>query len=256
MNLTVDVCVLSFNKAKLTQKCWASLSKAAATFLAYGNAQLALSVTWVDNGSRSEEHQQIRAAVENLPLPCAIVRTEQNLGFAKGMNLALKTAFTKNATHCLLLSNDIELPMDFFKLLATTDLSKKDAAVYCPTQFNVHDKHLACTHGKLDLKTFDLSHLKSPAPEPIAFPLYYPAASTLWNRPAFEQLGGFNEKYFCYWEDVDLSFRCQQLGIPLVPLPGLPVHHLGRGTTAGKAEYFNHFQNSRLIFRQFLEAKA
>lgn len=38
------------------------------------------------------------------------------------------------------------------------------------------------------------------------------AAAALYYREAFEQIDGFDEQYFCYYEDIDLGFRLRLRG--------------------------------------------
>jgi hypothetical protein len=46
-----------------------------------------------------------------------------------------------------------------------------------------------------------------------------------------EELGGFDEKFFAYYEDVDLCFRGQLLGYRGVLAPGARVRHIGSATS-------------------------
>ena len=39
------------------------------------------------------------------------------------------------------------------------------------------------------------------------------AAAALYDREAFKEVGGFEESYFCYFEDVDLSFKLRLAGL-------------------------------------------
>jgi N-acetylglucosaminyl-diphospho-decaprenol L-rhamnosyltransferase len=50
-------------------------------------------------------------------------------------------------------------------------------------------------------------------------------------RSTFEELGGFNERYFMYFEDVDLGYRAGQRGLRNVYVPGAVVTHVGGETT-------------------------
>jgi len=68
----------------------------------------------------------------------------------------------------------------------------------------------------------------------------------LWDR-----LGGFDDEYFLYWEDVDLSWRCTKSGGRLTVLPDLDVEHSVGGTQAGggkSATYVYYNCRNRLLF--------
>jgi GT2 family glycosyltransferase len=66
----------------------------------------------------------------------------------------------------------------------------------------------------------------------------------------WERLAGFDEAYFLYWEDVDLSHRCLAVGGSVVIRPDLEVVHSVGGTQgAGKsAVYYRYNCRNRLLF--------
>ena len=53
------------------------------------------------------------------------------------------------------------------------------------------------------------------------------AAAALYRRDAFVAVGGFDERYFCYVEDVDLAFRLRLAGERCVQVTDARVHHVG-----------------------------
>ncbi|WPZ36372.1 glycosyltransferase [Thalassobaculum sp. OXR-137] len=58
------------------------------------------------------------------------------------------------------------------------------------------------------------------------------AAAALYRREAFEAVGGFCERFFCYYEDVDLALRLRRAGWRSVITPWAIVRHVGSGSTA------------------------
>lgn len=66
------------------------------------------------------------------------------------------------------------------------------------------------------------------------------AAAALYRRTDFEACGGFDERFFCYFEDVDLGIRLRLRGGRNVLTPDAVVHHVGSAsssTVSGFAEY-------------------
>jgi GT2 family glycosyltransferase len=53
------------------------------------------------------------------------------------------------------------------------------------------------------------------------------AAAALYRREDWQRAGGFDERYFCYAEDVDLGFRLQLLGRGCRYVPEAVVQHVG-----------------------------
>ena len=58
-----------------------------------------------------------------------------------------------------------------------------------------------------------------------------PGAFFLVRRSCFEQLGGFDERFFLYYEDVDFSYRAHLAGWKAQYLADVKVIHSGGGTT-------------------------
>lgn len=52
-------------------------------------------------------------------------------------------------------------------------------------------------------------------------------------RKAFEELGGFDERFFMYFEDADLCRRAAAAGIPIRYVPGAVVTHVGGASSPG-----------------------
>ena len=56
-------------------------------------------------------------------------------------------------------------------------------------------------------------------------------AFLLIRRSLFTKLGGFDERFFVYYEDLDLSYRAKALGGPTVYFSGATAFHAGGGTS-------------------------
>jgi len=53
------------------------------------------------------------------------------------------------------------------------------------------------------------------------------AAAALYRTDAFRRAGGFDERFICYYEDVDLAFRLRLCGGRCIQVPDAGVHHVG-----------------------------
>jgi GT2 family glycosyltransferase len=76
------------------------------------------------------------------------------------------------------------------------------------------------------------------------------AAAALYRRAAFLEAGGFDERFFCYLEDVDLGFRLQLRGAGSLHVPDSVVHHVGSGVT-GRASDFSVYHAQRNLVWTF-----
>jgi len=71
------------------------------------------------------------------------------------------------------------------------------------------------------------------------------AAAALYRRDAFEAVGGFCERFFCFYEDVDLAARLQLAGRPAVVTPDAVVRHVG-SASAPSAFVLRHATRNRV----------
>ena len=70
------------------------------------------------------------------------------------------------------------------------------------------------------------------------------AAAALYRRDAFVAVGGFDESFFCYYEDTDLAFRLRLAGHRCLHVPGAVVRHVGSATT-GLLSSFTIYHSTR-----------
>lgn len=69
-------------------------------------------------------------------------------------------------------------------------------------------------------------------------------AGGVFDRKVFLEHGGFDERFFCFCEDVDLGFRLRLAGETCVFLPKAVIHHVGGGLS-GRASDFSIYHGCR-----------
>ena len=70
----------------------------------------------------------------------------------------------------------------------------------------------------------------------------------VFNRAVFDQVGGFNERYFLYYEDVELCARLQLVGLRVVVEPGAQVVHHAQRSSHRNLKYLRWHVGSLLRF--------
>lgn len=71
------------------------------------------------------------------------------------------------------------------------------------------------------------------------------AAAALYRRDALEAVGGFDEDFFCYGEDVDLGFRLRLAGWKSMLAPDAVVRHVGSASSGGQRSEFASYHGHR-----------
>jgi GT2 family glycosyltransferase len=80
----------------------------------------------------------------------------------------------------------------------------------------------------------------------IEYEVFSPcAAAALYRRDAFLTVGGFDEDFFCYMEDVDLGFRLRLAGHRCMQIPTAIAHHIGSATSGGQHSDFATYHGHR-----------
>jgi GT2 family glycosyltransferase len=74
------------------------------------------------------------------------------------------------------------------------------------------------------------------------------AAAALYSRRAWEQVGGLDEDFFCYGEDVDLGFRLQLAGYGCLYLPTAVAQHYGSAVTGEHSDFSTYYGQRNLVW--------
>lgn len=77
------------------------------------------------------------------------------------------------------------------------------------------------------------------------------AAAALFRREEFLRIGGFDEDYFCYHEDVDLCFRLRLQGGRFYYIPRAAVTHLGSAAKGRKSSFVIYHGHRNLVWTYF-----
>lgn len=159
-----------------------------------------------------------------------LMRETENHGFARGNNLAAARA--KGCWLALLNPDAAARPDWLAQVLAGTQRHPGVTSFAC-TQLWMHDETKLDGAGDNYL-IFGIpwrGGYRRPAAElPPEGTCFSPCgASAVYHRETFLAAGGFDERLFCFCEDVDLGFRLRLEGGDCVFLPSAVVAHAGGG---------------------------
>jgi GT2 family glycosyltransferase len=153
-----------------------------------------------------------------------IIRNRENLGFSGGNNVGIKKAFETGSEWVILLNNDTWVKNDFIACLKPI-LSVREGII----GLAVDESGKTVNMGILEWLRPTLEHTYSQSDESRG--RYINGAAMAISKGAFQKLGGFDEKYFLYFEDTDYSVRAKKAGINVSFLEEPEVHHLISATT-------------------------
>jgi GT2 family glycosyltransferase len=188
----------------------------------------------VDNASRPDE----RPRQADLPPGASIIQCEKNLGFAAANNLAARDADTP---YLIFLNPDAFPEPGWLAALIATAERFPQAAAIGSTQLRadapgVYDGAGDILHASGLAFRASYGRRRAQAP-PLGESFSACAAAMLVRRAAFAAAGGFDERYFCYFEDVDLGFRLRLLGWRVLQSPDAVVAHVGGGVGGARSPF-------------------
>ncbi len=174
------------------------------------------------------EEPAVAAAVQgqDWPFELQIIQNRQPRGFGANHNAAL-LPFADAA--CAVVNPDIALSTDPFPALFAA-LAQPQAGCAYPLQHNAQGQLQDSTRA-LPTPAALLQRwlLGQPSTAPASVD-WVNAAFMLFPTGVFQRLGGFDDGYFMYCEDVDICLRLQLLGLRLVPAACSVVHAAQRGS--------------------------
>lgn len=256
--MKVSVVIVNYNVKYFLKQCLASVYDSERQ-LADGS-RMELDVWVVDNDSVDGSVEMVR---QDFP-EVHIIANHENVGFARANNQALSLC----EGQCLLLLNP-------------DTIVEKDTLVQCAGFMQEHPDCGGLCVKMVDGKGNYLPESKRGFPTPEAsfykisglirlFPrhrriaAYYmghlsedetneidilPGAFLMMRREVYEQIGGLDESYFMYGEDIDYSWRIRMAGWKNHYLPTTHIiHYKGESTKKGSMNYVYTFYNAMSIF--------
>ncbi len=239
--MSISVIIINYNSGDLLKKC-----------LRYLDLQSVRpdKVFVVDNASSdgSDELQvdSNRYHIEKMP---------HNLGFAAGNN----RGFVKCDSEFIVLLNPDAFPApDWLEQLLKAARKFPRAAAFGSRQLCHEAPDILDGTGDqyhLSGLVWRKRHGRRQRPQDlIASEIFSPcAAAAMYRRDALLEVGGFDEDYFCYVEDVDLGFRFRLAGYKALYVPQAVVHHVGSATTGGQRSDFSVYYGHRNIVWTYIK---
>src|SRR3989344_479268 len=221
----LSVIVLSYNTRDLTKRCLSSIIENYKEDIDKGKIELVLA----DNGSGDETTE----AIQNYDSRIKIIQNEKNYGFGKGNNLASKKAQGK---YILFLNSDtVSKDKGFLKMVSFLEKNQEIGILGGKLENRNGSKQLSAGkfYKPLNL-SFSLLGLESfvrSAPDKISKVDWVSGACMMIRRDLFERLGGFDENYFMYMEDMDLCFRAKKEGFLTYFYPDIKLEHREAGSS-------------------------
>lgn len=184
------------------------------------------------------------------------VQSKNNIGFAAGNNLLFRE--TTGSEWIALVNPDAFLEAGWLsKMLSAAKAHPEFSCFACRL---VQESHHEVLDGAGDVyhvsgRVWRDGHGRAAFPgDTLPREVFSPcAAAALYRREAFEAVGGFDEDFFCYFEDIDLGFRLRLAGHRCLLVPDAVAYHVGSATTGGQQSDFAVYHGHRNMVWTFVK---
>ena len=250
--MKLSVIIVNYNVKYFLEQCLYSVFKSL--------AGIDSEVIVVDNNSVDGSEGMVKSRFPNVKL----FVNKENLGFAKANNLAL--AIAKGEYNLLLNPDTVIEESTFSQCIGFMD-SHPEVGALGPKMINGKGQFLPESKRGLPTpkvafyKIFGLARL---FPKSQRYGRYYlghtsnndiqevevlTGAFMFIRRNALEQIGFFDEEFFMYGEDIDLSYRLIKAGFKNIYFPQTTIiHYKGESTKKGSLNYIMMFYKAMQIF--------
>ena len=247
----ITVVIVLYNSSEVIFECLKSLN----------NFQIII----VDNGKNLKILEKLKSK-NNIQ----IITPGRNIGMGRGVNFAFNSI---KSEFFLLLSPDTKIDEDSISKLLSTALNYDDCAIAAPLNVTDPDSYGVLPEKReLYEKNKNQIHINlekmNKRPEGEICVDVTKGCVLLVRSKFFEKVGGFSEKYFLFWEEIDLCKRFVKKNYSIIVNPSSIAHH-NEGTSSkinienlflrsfhheiSPLYYFEIKKNSLFLYRNILK---
>lgn len=234
----ISVIIVSYQSNKYIGNCIAS-TKASLT-----SANLPYEIIVVINDKKNDYKLK----------GCKVIKNNSNLGFAKAVNIGSKVA---KGNWLLVLNPDTFIFRDTFRKIKSS-LLLKDIGIIAPKTLNSNGSlqpNILLTPSMVTI-FLEQSYLYKLIPAIIRHPESYPemyrktryvevvrGSFMLINHEAFKIISGFDERFFMYFDDIDLCKRITENGYKILFKHNAVITHFSHQSSGGTMKGDFYVQN-------------
>lgn len=249
--ISLSIIIVSWNVSQLLQNCLDSIYK--------NRGILNLQVIVVDSGSADDSCEMVRAHFPQVTL----FDMQENVGFPKGNNIGLQAAVGQNI---LLLNPDTVVIADAIpKMLSFLEQNPAVGLVGPMLRYPNGDiqssrrRFPAVSTGLFESTWFETLappkllknyYMQDKPDNEICEADWVMGAAMLTTREAVERIGGMDERYFMYSEELDWCKRIKTAGYKIFWYPDAEIIHY-QGASSDQASTFRHIHFNRAKLRYF-----
>ncbi|WP_054942190.1 glycosyltransferase family 2 protein [Paenibacillus ihuae] len=254
MNVDVSILILNYNTCRLTLDCIRSVYES--------DTNYSYEIILIDNHSHDDSVEKISAEFPDVLL----IANSENVGFARGNNQGMEVA---SGRYVLLLNSDTVIRRDTLETMVSFMDSRPDlGASGCKVILPDGSLDKACKRGfptpsASFYYAFGFSKLFPDKPKFNGYQLGYldpdqaypvdclVGAFMLLRRKTIDQVGGLDEEFFMYGEDLDWCYRIKEAGWGIYYYPQTSIIHLKGGSARRRPfKIVYEFHRAMILFHR------
>lgn len=191
----------------------------------------------VDNGSVDGSRELLARDFPEV----RVLGFEENCGFSTAINAGIKAS---RGDYVAALNNDTETDPEWLSELVRALDSRPEIGFCASKVLDFRNRDVIDSFGdgyartglafKIGVSQRDDGRFDAPLEVLSAC-----AAASIYRRAMLDDIGAFDEDFFCYMEDVDLGLRARLAGYRCLAVPTARVYHIGSASTGGGPSEFS-----------------
>ncbi len=242
MGLKLSVVILNYNVRYFLELCLKSVESAIETI----DAEIIV----VDNNSKDDSCNMVKQLFPSVKL----IENKTNSGFSKGNNIGVAQA--KGEYLCILNPDTVVAEDTFTQLLDCVDAKDNLGITGCQlidgkgeflpeSKRNIPTPKVSLKKMMGNAEDYYANHIGADATAKVDILV---GAFMLMKKSVYDQVGGFDEDYFMYGEDIDLSYKVLKAGYHNFYFGNTSVLHFKGESTLRDAKYAKRFYGAMQIF--------
>lgn len=221
----IDIVIPNYNGNKFLKGCIDSLC-----IQTYSNFRVII----IDNASTDSDYRWLDRYKNTI-----FKKLDQNYGFDKAVNEGIKLS---NTEYVVLLNNDTVAKKDWLEKLINCIKSDEKIFSACSKMIRYDDKNIIDDAGD-EYNLFGWT-LKQGDGQPITLHTNTKevfsscAGAAIYRRSVFDEIGHFDDQFFAYMEDIDISYRAKIHGYKNIYCADAHIYHIGSATSGSKYNSF------------------
>lgn len=245
MTATVAVIIVNYNSGAMLQRCLSAVRK---------QERAPDRVIVVDNASGDGSLEGARSAFPDIEF----LQLDSNAGFAAANNRGLEQC--RDCQWVALLNPDAFPEPGWLKALMKAAAELPEAGSFASCLVMDDDDSRLDGIGDAYHVSGLVWRIGHGRPRPVDQKRHEVfaacAAAAMYRTEALTDIGGFDESYFCYNEDVDVGFRLRLKGLRCWYVPEAVARHVGSAVTGRHSDFSLYYGHRNLVWTWFKNMPA